>query len=84
MCVLAPRALRRADRMESDSLEAEEAGDEESLARPRVTVPRPFFIRDTVAANACNSRATSLRLTRLPSSGASVFTRNVNACLKFA
>jgi hypothetical protein len=85
VCVLASRELQRADRMESDDAEDERAGDEESPAQrrdPSVTGRRPFFTRDAVAANACNPRATSLRLTRLPSPGASVFTRNVNACQK--
>src|SRR2546430_6768933 len=48
------------------------------------TLPCPLITRDTVAVDTCASRATSLRVTPIPSPGplASVYIWHVSACLK--
>src|SRR5882762_11075672 len=47
------------------------------------TLPCPLITRDTVAVDTCASRATSLRVTPIPSPGqrASVYSQHVSACL---
>src|SRR5882672_12888311 len=47
------------------------------------TLPCPLITRDTVAVDTCASRATSLRVTPIPSPGqrASVYIQHVSACL---